>query len=224
MKTDQPKILSIDTSTDRITLSVSKGKEILLDESSIAEHNHSKKILRLIDNALKKINLKIEEIDAFATTIGPGSFTGLRTSLGTLKGLCFSLEKPLIGIPSLYALAFPAVEYKTVMPIIEAKKDFFYTSLFQYIDDRWVELEVPRMISIEELKTISTKATLVGHCGKRYRTQLPSNAKLGNSKFDAISGITLSQISHRKYINKEFEDVLLAEPLYIQKTAAEGYV
>lgn len=134
------------------------------------------------------------------------------------------MQKPLIGIPSLYALAFPAREYKSVVPIIEAKKEFFYTSRFQNIDDQWVELEIPKMISLEDLKLISSKTTLIGNCAKRYKDQLPENAKFGNSKFDTISGITLALISQRKFVNQEFEDIFQVEPLYIQKTAAEGYV
>jgi tRNA threonylcarbamoyladenosine biosynthesis protein TsaB len=225
---NDPTILCVDTSTDQITVAICRGKEILVDISSPAEKHHSRRLLKLIDECFHKANITLNDVDAFATTTGPGSFTGLRTSLGTLKGLVFSMNKPLIGIPTLVAMIYPC-EMEVVVPVIHARRGFVYTGLFEKIDGKWREIEGANMKSIEELsKFIPTMATVIGMDSHKYLTEypelFPASLKVGNSKFDYICGTTLCEISHQKFIDKEFEDIFSIEPIYIQKTAAEGYV
>ncbi len=206
-----PTILCVDTSTQTITVAICCGKKILVDRSEPANQHHSKRLLRLIDECLNEARLKLTEIDAFASTTGPGSFTGVRTSLGTLKTLAYSKQKPLIGIPTLLAMAHP-FSNDIVVPVLDARKDFVYVGQFHRKNNEWIEITIPSMIPISELSSY-----------------IPANAKVigqqtGNSEFDYIHGKTLCEIAFQKYMNREFEDVFASEPLYIQKTAAEGYV
>ncbi len=217
-------ILSIDTSTENIVIAISRDGEVLLDERHAAEQNHSRKLIKLIDDALKKISLNLVDIDAFACTTGPGSFTGLRTGLGTIKGFCYTLRKPLIGIPTLRAMAHPCTEYETVIPVLEAKKDFVYTAVFQRSNGEWLEKTPAQMIPVQNLQEPSQTTAYIGSACKKYSSFFPKNAMFGNSKFDFICGKTLTDIAYRKYTLNEWEDVQSLEPLYIQKTAAEGYV
>lgn len=206
-----PIILAVDTSTQTITVAICKGKEVLVDQSEPANQHHSKRLLKLIDECLAQANLQLNEIDAFATTIGPGSFTGVRTALGTVKALAYSNNKPLIGIPTLLAMVYPH-DHTLVVPVLDARKDFVYVGQFQKTNHQWVEVKKPFMIATVELSAnIPVGARAIGH-------------QTGNSEFDHIHGKTLCEISRQKFINNEFEDIFSVEPLYIQKTAAEGYV
>lgn len=217
-------ILSIDTSTENIVIAISRDGETLLDERHAAEQNHSRKLIKLIDDGLKKTSLNLVDIDAFACTTGPGSFTGLRTGLGTIKGFCYALQKPLIGVPTLYAMAYPCIEYGTIAPVLEAKKDFVYTAIFQYVNEEWIEKTPTQMIPVQNLPDQSHPVVYIGATCKKYNSFFPEKAIFGNSKFDSICGKTLTDIAYRKYTLNEWEDVQSLEPLYIQKTAAEGYV
>lgn len=198
-----PVILSIDTSTDQITVAICKGSKILLDQSLSAQQHHSRRLLKFIDACLKECNLEVNQIDAFASTSGPGSFTGVRTALGTMKALAFATGKPLIGIPTLLAMAYPHNE-KFVVPVLEARKDYSYIAVFEKNKDEWKQTHMPSMVPTIDIQNHVPKgATLIGK---------------------GIHGKTLCELAFQKWKNKEFEDVFSAEPLYIQKTAAEGYV
>ena len=211
IRMSDPLILAVDTSTQTITVAICKGKEILVDRSEPANQHHSKRLLKLIDECLTQANIKLDKVDAFATTIGPGSFTGVRTALGTIKALAFSNNKPLIGIPTLLAMVH-AIDHPIVVPVLDARRDFVYVGQFQKTNNQWTEAKKPSMIATVELSAnIPAGARAIGH-------------QTGNSEFDHIHGKTLCEISLQKFINNEFEDIFSVEPLYIQKTAAEGYV
>jgi tRNA threonylcarbamoyladenosine biosynthesis protein TsaB len=216
---NEPIILAIDTSTTNIVLGLSRGAQILCDETLETDQHQSKHVLSFIDQCLKKNGLTPSSIDAFATTTGPGSFTGVRIYLGTMKVLAFSMNKPLIGIPTLQAMVYPYATYKTVAPILDARRDFVYVGTYHHDGKSWTEQMAPKMIPTADLaKEISNEITLIGH------GNAASSLNLGNSKSGRIYGRTLCEISLAKWNKKDFEDVNSAEPLYIQKTAAEGYV
>src|SRR4030043_1623014 len=97
--------LAFDTTSKTAAVALLKDKEILYDTIVNTGLNHSEVILPEIDQALRRENLKINDIDLFACTIGPGSFTGVRIGLSTIKGLMLATNKPAAGISSLAALA-----------------------------------------------------------------------------------------------------------------------
>lgn len=205
-----PIILSIDTSTDQMTAVISRGNKILVNESHTERHQ-VQKLLRLIDTCLEKCSISLNDIDAFATTKGPGSFTGVRTAMGTIKSLAYSTSKPLIAISTLEAMVHPCDRKTPVVATLPARTDYIYMGVFEFTSDQWHKVTPACMIPAKEL-----------------RSQIPANSlivgSMANSKFEGIYGTSLSEISLKKYTNKEFEDVFTLEPLYIQKTAAEGYV
>ena len=92
------RILCVDTSSFICSVSVFENLSLISSHSSEVERSHSKLIIQLIDQSLKDAKIKINEVDAFAVSMGPGSYTGLRIGVSTIKGLCYSLEKPLISI------------------------------------------------------------------------------------------------------------------------------
>ena len=94
------RILCVDTSSFIGSVSVFENLSLISSNSTEVEKSHSKLIIQLIDQSLKDAKIKINEVDAFAVSMGPGSYTGLRIGVSTIKGLCYSLEKP--NIVSLY--------------------------------------------------------------------------------------------------------------------------
>ena len=99
------KILAIDTSALTATVAILSEDTLLGEISTTTKLTHSQTIMPMIDELLKKVNLDISDIDLFACSEGPGSFTGLRIGIGTIKGLAYGLGKPVVGVSTLEALA-----------------------------------------------------------------------------------------------------------------------
>ncbi len=97
-------ILGIDSSTKTASVGICDGDKVLASFTLNHKRTHSEKLLEMIDMALKVAQLDISDIDAFAVTRGPGSFTGLRIGLATVKGLCHALKKPCYSVSTLDAL------------------------------------------------------------------------------------------------------------------------
>ena len=127
-------ILGIDSSTKTASVSICDNDKVIVDFTLNHKRTHSEKLLEMIDMALKTSQLDISDIDAFSVTKGPGSFTGLRIGLATIKGLCHALNKPCYLASTISAL-FESVnnEYsKNIIyaPIMDARRNEVYAGAF----------------------------------------------------------------------------------------------
>ncbi|MBF0099944.1 MAG: tRNA (adenosine(37)-N6)-threonylcarbamoyltransferase complex dimerization subunit type 1 TsaB [Desulfobacterales bacterium] len=125
------KILAIDTSTNILGIAIIDGEDCLIELSLNTGKTHSAYILEGIDYALQLLGLHILDIDGFGVTNGPGSFTGLRIGLSTIKGLALASEKPVATVSSLDALIYliPPMNH-LICPLIDARKGQVYYSLY----------------------------------------------------------------------------------------------
>lgn len=126
-------ILNIDTSTKSTSVALARDGELL---ALVEEHevvSHATKLTPFINDVLKKVNIKLSDLDAIAFSNGPGSYTGLRIGLSTAKGLCYALEIPLITISALEAMAFyiqctHSKKYKLYVSVMNSRKNELYLS------------------------------------------------------------------------------------------------
>lgn len=138
------KILGIDTTTVSASVAlVEEGKLKWEEVSSVSEQsrlclntghraNHAETLLPLIHAVLERTGLSLSEISAFAVSIGPGSFTGLRVGLSTVKGLAYGSKIPVVGVPTLVAVAARVTNWEgLVCPFLDAKKKEVYAALFR---------------------------------------------------------------------------------------------
>lgn len=126
------KILAIDTSTDYLSLAVADSEKIIARYHRRTNRNHSRLIIPAISNLVRNVRLSIKDIDAFAISIGPGSFTGLRIGVATVKGLAYALNKPIVAIPTLDVIARNAKSFRGVIcPVIDARKSKVYACLYR---------------------------------------------------------------------------------------------
>ncbi len=102
---DEPLILSLETTTRAASIALTRGERILSTRKGESQSNHSTDLLTNVRAVLKETGHVIKDIDLFAVTSGPGSFTGLRIGLATVKSFAATLGKPSIGVPTLYAIA-----------------------------------------------------------------------------------------------------------------------
>ena len=125
--------LAFDTSSKTAAVALLQDDVILYDAIINVDLNHSEVLLPAIDQACLQTRIKISEIDLFACTIGPGSFTGLRIGVSTLKGLMLATGKPAAGISSLAALALNVGKSsKIICSIMDAGRGQVYTAFYRY--------------------------------------------------------------------------------------------
>jgi tRNA threonylcarbamoyladenosine biosynthesis protein TsaB len=127
------KILGVDTATTSCSVAIVDETSLLSEFTIDREETHSKHLMEMIQTAVRMAGLNISDIDGFAVTRGPGSFTGLRIGISTIKGLALASEKPIVGVSSLETLAFQ-VSYSRdlVCPILDARKGEVYFSRYRF--------------------------------------------------------------------------------------------
>jgi len=124
------RVLGIDSATLVAGVAVIEEEKVIAEGFLQTRKTHSERLLPLIAQWLQEAELTLKEIDGIAVTSGPGSFTGLRIGAATAKGLAQAAGKPLVGVPTLDALALNAAGVRLICPILNARKGEVYTALY----------------------------------------------------------------------------------------------
>ena len=132
------KILSMSTATNNLSVALNDDSKIIAEKNEYDARNHSAHLDPLIDQILKEHNLKLAEIDRFAVAIGPGSYTGLRIGVTTVKMFASILHKDVVGISTLQALAASCAEEGTLIVAgIDARNDNYFAGAYVNKEDDW---------------------------------------------------------------------------------------
>ncbi|MBP7680075.1 MAG: tRNA (adenosine(37)-N6)-threonylcarbamoyltransferase complex dimerization subunit type 1 TsaB [Saprospiraceae bacterium] len=131
-----PTLLAIETTTDICSVAISDGTSVTAVCEDVPPEGHAAVITRYIERCLQTAQLTLSDIDALAVSIGPGSYTGLRVGASVAKGISYALQKPIIGVSTLMALAQAAQNKCTnsaaiYCPMIDARRMEVYTQLFR---------------------------------------------------------------------------------------------
>lgn len=124
-------ILSIETATRAGSVAVSRGKALLSTRAGDASRSHSTDLLGLVGEALSEAGATLQEVELFAVALGPGSFTGLRIGVATVKGLASTLERKVVGVPTLEALALAAGAGQRVLALLPAGRGELFAQSFR---------------------------------------------------------------------------------------------
>lgn len=146
-----PLILSIDTSTENCSVALSKGEELLSLREECGPSIHATYLTTFIQDCLVDSSCSIQDLDAVAVSIGPGSYTGLRIGLSTAKGICYASQKPLIAVSTLESLAFAArlahPGANAYVSMMDARRNDAYVKVF---DANLEVLSPDSMITIDQ--------------------------------------------------------------------------
>lgn len=149
------RVLALDTATSACTVAVVDGPSVLAELTLQVPRAHSTRLMPLVAQAIAESGIKKTEIEAFAVGVGPGSFTGLRIGLATVKGLAFALQKPCVPVSTLAATAYgTGAQIGLVVPLFDAKRDRIYTAVYAASDSdpaTWVEVHPPALLPVDEL-------------------------------------------------------------------------
>lgn len=215
--------LAIDCAVSKLTVAVKNDRNIVKVTYDIGI-KQSEKLLPAIDFVIKEAGLTPADLDYTCTTLGPGTFTGLRLGLSALKALNLSSGTPLYGIPSLDAYAHPyknAIE--TVLSVIEAKEDEFFYSFYL----RGEKLREEEDKEIEEILKQLDAETSVLVCGPGAKTFTERTAELtplySVHSFDPQSDCaeSLFEIAEKMIADKVQPMQDYDGPLYVRKSEAE---
>ena len=163
------KILGFDSSAKSASVAVMEDGALLAHSFQNGGLTHSRTLLPMAEDMLKNLGLTYSDIDLFAVSHGPGSFTGVRIGVSAVKGLCWALEKPACGVSTLEAMAYNGIfapEGSIVCCAMDARRGQFYNALFDMKDGVPCRLTGDRAVSpenlAEEIKNLKKTAFVVG--------------------------------------------------------------
>ncbi|MFC1704583.1 tRNA (adenosine(37)-N6)-threonylcarbamoyltransferase complex dimerization subunit type 1 TsaB [Candidatus Omnitrophota bacterium] len=173
------KILGIDTSTSTLSIAVLDENKVTAQCNKDFKKRTSDALIPTVKSVLKKANIELSAIDAFAVGLGPGSFTGLRIGVSAVKGLSFATGKPILGIPSLDTIAFnalPCTQY--VCPLIDARRNKIYACVYKPVAGTPKKVSSYLLTDIDSLlQRISKPIIFLGDAVSLYRDAIEK--KLG---------------------------------------------
>ncbi len=172
-------LLAVDTSGLGCSVAVTTEDRLLTELNLRNNETHSKHLMSIIESLLRIAGMKPPDIDAFVVSRGPGSFTGLRIGLSTVKGLALSLGKPLVGVSSLDALTQGIVHMgrKNICAMIDARKDEVFTALYTADGPLLRKISEERLVGLADLaRDIDEETMFVGSGAERYRDLIRERA------------------------------------------------
>ena len=229
------KILAIDTSSKICSVSILEDTDLIIEKHIDNELTHSQKLMPLIDEILKENNIELSDLDLFACSIGPGSFTGVRIGVSTVKAFNDVTNIPIVSVSSLESLAYNTLnsnykkDAKLVLSIIDAKNDNVYYGLFKRDDDNFECVEELDAKNIDEMIEIlkkyhSSPILFVGDGAEKHQYHLLkhfSKATFVEDKYNKQSSVSVGKAGYYHYINGNYGDSNSITPLYLRKSQAE---
>lgn len=224
------KILALDSSGLVASVAIVEDDNLLGEYTMNYKKTHSQTLLPMLDEVAKMIELDMNSLDAIAVSKGPGSFTGLRIGSATAKGLGLALNKPIVSVPTIDAMAFNMWGAKDlVCPIMDARRQQTYTGLFEFKDGKMNTIIEQSVLMIEEIiekiNEIGKKVIFLGDGVDVFKDYIKENIKVpyeyalaNNNKQRASSVAVLGEIMF-----KEGKDELASEhkPDYLRLSQAE---
>jgi len=222
-------IINIETATQICSVALAKDGELLAIRELNEKNIHAEVITQFVQEVIDESLLTLRDLDAIAVSMGPGSYTGLRIGVSTAKGLCYSLDKPLIAISSLQAMAQYAafklqdkLKGNTLLtPMIDARRMEVYTAFYN-CNMQEVSKIAPHIFSEESFLEDEKEHELIltgDGCAKSQ--ELFSKRKNIHIYPEILSSSKgMVPLSEKKWIAQDFEDVAYFEPFYLKEFIA----
>ena len=211
------RILNLETATTNCSVSISlDGELVSIKEENTPNYSHAEQLHIFIKEALAATSFS--DIDAIAVSKGPGSYTGLRIGVSAAKGLCFSLDLPLISIPTLESMAnqIQVGEDEIILPVLDARRMEVYSCVF---DDKYKEIRETKAEVIDENSFAEfskfKKIHIIGSGAEKCEEIIKQpNFKFYNAAYPSAK--EMAKLAHKKFEANYFEDVAYFEPYYLK--------
>ena len=220
------KVLCVDTSSSAGSVVLAEDSKILGEVNLNSSLTHTSRLLSSIQHILNHVDLTLNSVDAFSVICGPGSFTGARIGLATVKGLAETLSKPILAVTTFEAWAEKALRWRgTLVPLIDARRNEVYARLFERNDNCLIQRK-PDWVGRPEkfLQAIDSKRILfLGDGAEKYdeliRSEGPSSWEIAKTDF-YLGRSLVSIVNSKEYLQKwaKPEEIF---PYYLRKSDAE---
>jgi tRNA threonylcarbamoyladenosine biosynthesis protein TsaB len=224
------KILAFDSTAKVASVAVCENDKLLAQYNIDNGLTQSELLLPMADAALKSLRLSYDDIDLFAATVGPGSFTGVRIGTAVVKGLAFGKNKPCSGVSTLESLAENLRGLEGVfVPVMDARRSQVYNAIFTSDGKSITRLTEDRAISLndlaEELKEYKDKPIYL--CGDGYKVSYSALSDAGVNLCDtptlliSQNAYSVAKIAYEQYKKDECTTDVLLSPTYLRLPQAE---
>jgi len=212
-----PTILCIETATTNCSVAIAhNGKTLAVKEDYNGSYSHAEKLHLFIQEILEESNLKLSNLDAIAISTGPGSYTGLRIGVSAAKGLCFSLDIPLISVPTLTALANQVEQQGIVIPMLDARRMEVYATVFNSAKEQILKTSaiILEPESFQEYLERDQVYFIGSGVEKFQKICGHPNANFIENKLPSAKEMV--EIAVSKHKKSDFESVAYFEPYYLK--------
>jgi tRNA threonylcarbamoyladenosine biosynthesis protein TsaB len=216
-------ILSIETSTTVCSVALIHHGEIVSSAELSVAHSHSEKLTLLIRDCVAYAGLTLDELDAVAVAKGPGSYTGLRIGVATAKGLCYALDKPLIAINTLDAMAYQLADISIgshwLCPMLDARRMEVYCALY----DQNLQAILPTCAKIIDASSFAEYLSIhpilfFGNGALKCKPLLDSHSQaFFMNHVVHPSAKTVAMLATKAFEEKRFENLAYFEPFYLKE-------
>ncbi len=221
------RILAVDTATKSCSVAITEQDAVLGELTSVSEQTHSRHLLEMIRTVMQNAGVGMSSLDGFAVSRGPGSFTGLRIGISSIKGLAFAVNKPVVGISSLEALAQQSIPASNrIFPLIDARKGEVYAAVYRFTPEGLIQESDEMVLSPDELlKDIDKPCLFLGSGAVLYREvimqKLGGLGTFARQQRHVIRASTVAALGRKRFENGEVDEVAELVPHYIRKSDAE---
>lgn len=221
------KILALDTATPSCSVALVDGEQLMGETILVNNQTHARHVMVLIDQVLEMSGASINDVDGFAATHGPGTFTGLRIGMSTLMGLADAGEKPIVGVSSLAALARQTDSSMLICPLIDARRGEVYSALYRLEKQQLKEIRPETVGPLEQaLEPIDAPCRFIGGGAMLHaqaiQERIGSNVFFAPSFQNTIRAATVAFLSRERLTNyNPARDRERFRPLYLRPSDAE---
>ena len=235
------RVLAIDSSGLTATVAIVEDEQTIAEYTTNYKKTHSQTLLPMIDEMVRMVDADLKEIDAIAVAGGPGSFTGLRIGSATAKGLGLALDKPLIHVPTVDAMAYSMYGCEDIIcPIMDARRKQVYTGLYSFSHKKnedgglydepvfqvlRMQMAVPVEELIRHLNVYRRRVVFLGDGVPVYKEMLAEGLKVpysfAPSFMNRQRAAAVGALGIRYYEEGRYESAAEFRPEYLRKSQAE---
>lgn len=220
-------LLALDTATKSCSVAIIDGKTILAEQTIITRQTHAKHVMGMIHATIELSGLAFSDLEGFAVSRGPGSFTGLRIGIATVKGLATASGKPMVGVSTLDALAMQSITCSSLIcSLLDARRGEVYCSRYRYEKGVLVkEMDESLLTPEKAIQGIKGACVFMGNGSVVYRDllvdALGEMAHFESTFQNTIRASTVAYLGMGRFCSDQVDDVAYFAPSYIRKSDAE---
>ena len=225
------KILSVDTSSSVCAVALLEDEELINQKILDNGKTHSENFMSLLDETLKETNISLDDIDLIVCCVGPGSFTGIRIGIASIKAIAEIKHIKIVSVTSLESLSYnvESVDKEDIISMIDARNNQVYASIFDFNHEKKCEYLADdiNVILDKILNLCSEKIIFVGDGAMLHKDLILEKLRGKDIKFidDTLNkqnAVSLGRCGYRKFLkNEDIKDADTINPLYLRKSQAE---